>query len=118
MCSTLRAGFTGGVLVVARRAACASPAGALLEPLASARKCDMSELLALVCLDDSKLPRDCVYAGVTAAQAWQTPGVVRLLRVVVHDAIGWPECARDLAHNLGMLVRRAVGGGERAGSKQ
>ena len=33
----------GGVLVVARRAACASPAGALLEPLASARKCDMSE---------------------------------------------------------------------------
>ena len=43
MCSTLRAGFTGGVLVVARRAACASPAGALLESLASARKCDMSE---------------------------------------------------------------------------
>ena len=43
MCSTLRASFTGGVLMVAGRAACEYPAGALLESVASARKCDVSE---------------------------------------------------------------------------
>ena len=74
------------------------------------------ELLVPVCLDDNMLPRDCVYAVVTAAEAGQTLGAARLLRVVVHDAIGRPHCARGLAQNLEMLVRGAVGCGERAGS--
>ena len=76
------------------------------------------ELLVPVCLDDNKLPRDCVYAVVTAAEAGQTLGAARLLRVVVHDAIGRPHCARGLAQNLEMLVRGAVGCRERAGSVQ